>query len=202
MQGHEKHFWEQTVATLSPGWDVRLLDEHRPGISGLDAFFYVVDLSNAWQLLVGMRTPEVLRAEAAAAKGQAEGLDILSAADQLVIEASDTQITAREDLARVVGNSVVLATTLSTVYRVVKGRFGSVGGHWMYLAYRAQGGREVVTRPAYLGRVSPGQPLSVQRLQQAAQELSHLDLVQQPGKVAAHVAAIGGSQIAECFRTR
>ena len=60
----------------------------------------------------------------------------------------------------------------------------------------------MVTRPAYLGRVSPGQPLSVQRLQQAAQELSHLDLVQQPGKVAAHVAAIGGVQIAECFRTR
>jgi len=42
----------------------------------------------------------------------------------------------------------------------------------------------------------------VQRLQQAAQELSHLDLVQQPGKVAAHVAAIDGAQIAECFRTR
>jgi hypothetical protein len=204
MKGHERRFWEQTVAAVSPGWEVCLLEQNlsRPGVSDLDAFFYVVDLSTAWQLLAGMRSTEVLRAASAAGKATAEGLDVQSAADQLVVQASDQSLQAAHDMSREVGNALVLATTQTQTYRIVTSRFGTPAGHWLMLVYRPHAGAEVISRVAFIGKPTPGVPLSVARVHKAAADVCRLDLVQQPGRVAAAVNAMGGAKLAPQFRAR
>lgn len=202
MKGHERAFWERTVSAFSPGWSIRLLDETdaKPGVSGLDAFFYAVDLSTGWKMVAGVHSLEVLRAEAAGRLGLWEGVDVLGAAGQLLAKASDDAATSEQDLASVVGNAVVLAMTQTATYRLVKERFGSVAGHWLLLVYRGREGDAVVTRPAFIGKATPGAPLGVVRLQEAALYLCLRDLIEQPGKVAAAMAEAGGAKLAPCYR--
>jgi len=202
MKGHEKTFWERTVSALSPGWGIRLLDQNQatPGVSDLDAFFYAVDLSTGWKMVAGLQSAEVLRAEAAGRLGLQEGLDVLGAAGQLLAKASDEAATAEQALVSVVGNAVVVAMTQTATYRLVKERFGSVAGHWLLLVYRPREGEAVITRPAFIGKATRGAPLGVVRLHEAARELSRLDLIEQPGKVAAAMTEAGGAKLAPCYR--
>ena len=100
----------------------------------------------------------------------------------------------------VVGHAIVVAMTQTAVYHLVKERFGSAAGHWLILLYRSEEGDTVVTRPAFIGNASRGAPFGVARLHEAARQLSHLDLVDQPGKVAATMTEVGGAKLAPCYR--